>query len=252
MKKWACEISYDGTGFAGYQVQPGKRTVQLELETALKKIHKGFEQRVHSSGRTDAGVHAIGQVFHFDSSLQLTDERWKKALNALLPADVRVRKATEVATDFHARYSAVSKQYHYRMLLGAEGDVFRRKYTYHIPTDLNIAAMKEAALHIVGEHDFSAFCASNTSVVDKVRTVTMVEFVHVGDELLFKVEGNGFLYNMVRIIVGTLVEVGQGKREPKELKEIIDGMDRTKAGKTAPGHGLYLYRVNYEPAIFKG
>ncbi|WP_413376855.1 tRNA pseudouridine(38-40) synthase TruA [Alkalihalobacillus sp. 1P02AB] len=250
MRKIACKVAYEGTYFAGYQVQPGKRTIQGEIEANLKKIHKGEELRIHSSGRTDSTVHATGQVFHFETSLEIPVSRWAKALNALLPNDIRIIEAVAVSEDFHARYSAISKQYRYRLLPTKEGDLFRRNHCYHFKETLDIEAIKEAAQHIVGRHDFSAFCAANTSVVDKIRTVTRLELQHVGDELLFIVEGDGFLYNMVRIMVGTLLEVGTGKRDPRELQAIIEGCDRTKAGKTAPGHGLYLHQVNYSEPIF--
>ncbi|GAF66233.1 tRNA pseudouridine synthase A [Bacillus sp. TS-2] len=246
----ACKVAYEGTGFSGYQVQPGKRTIQAEIELALSKMHKGTFIRIASSGRTDSFVHAKGQVFHFDTNMQISEERWTKALNALLPEDIQLLATKIAPSDFHARYSAKKKQYIYRVLARKERDVFRRNQTYHVPTPLQLDLMREASQSLLGTHDFSSFCAANTSVVDKVRTIEKLVIRKVDDEIHFTVEGSGFLYNMVRIIVGTLIEVGNGKRKPSEVREILEERDRTKAGKTAPGHGLYLDKVSYEEIYF--
>mgnify|MGYP006385041337 FL=1 len=246
MRRLKATISYDGTNFAGYQVQPGKRTVQLELEKVLSVMHKGQPVKVIASGRTDARVHATGQVIHFDTPLAIPCDKYMKALNVQLPRDIRVLAVEEVASDFHARYSVSGKRYRYIWNCEAIMSPFRRFYTVEtngIKPD--VEAMKEAAQAILGTHDFSCFCAANTSVIDKVRTVSNLELTWYGEELHMTIEGNGFLYNMVRIIAGTLWEVGIGKREPKNITLVIDSGDRGNAGKTAPAQGLYLEKVFY-------
>lgn len=246
LKRLKLTISYDGTNFAGYQVQPGKRTVQSEIEKVLMKMHKGKKIPVSASGRTDAKVHALGQVIHFDTDLQIPPENFKKALNVQLPTDIRVLHVEEVNNDFHARYSVKGKRYRYIWNCEEIQSPFRRLYTVETKgVKPDVEKMKKASEYILGTHDFSCFCASNTSVVDKVRTVHHLEFQWIGEELHMTIEGNGFLYNMVRIIAGTLWEVGIGKREVENVKTIIDSMDRTQAGKTAPPHGLYLEKVFY-------
>ena len=246
MRRLKATISYDGTNFAGYQVQPGERTVQLELEKVLSVMHKGEPIKVTASGRTDARVHATGQVIHFDTPLQIPCEKYMKALNVQLPRDIRVLAVEEVPGDFHARFSVSGKRYRYIWHCEQVQSPFRRHYTVEtngIKPD--VEAMRKAAESILGTHDFSCFCAANTSVVDKVRTVTKLEFGWQGEELHMTIEGNGFLYNMVRIIAGTLWEVGTGKRDAASLAGTIAGEDRGKAGKTAPAHGLYLEKVYY-------
>lgn len=246
MRRLKLTISYDGTNFSGYQVQPGERTVQLEIEKVLMKMHKGKKVHVTASGRTDAKVHAIGQVIHFDTDLQIPPEQYKKALNVQLPKDIRVLESCEVSEDFHARYSVKGKRYRYIWNCEEIQSPFRRFYSVETRgVKPDVEKMVKASEYILGTHDFSCFCASNTSVVDKVRTVQALKFEWVGEELHMTIEGNGFLYNMVRIIAGTLWEVGTGKREANSLKEIIASKNRGMAGKTAPPHGLYLEKVFY-------
>lgn len=239
-------ISYDGTAFAGYQVQPGERTVQLEIEKVLATMHKGVQVKVTASGRTDARVHATGQVIHFDTPLAIPPEKFQKALNVQLPRDIRVLDVQQVSDDFHARFGVSGKRYRYIWDCGPIQSPFRRHYTVETNgVKPNIEAMREAARAIVGTHDFSCFCAANTSVVDKVRTVHALELTWHGDELHMTISGNGFLYNMVRIIAGTLWEVGTGRREAGSVAAVIASLDRSQAGKTAPAHGLYLEQVFY-------
>ncbi|MDN4493990.1 tRNA pseudouridine(38-40) synthase TruA [Ureibacillus aquaedulcis] len=246
MRRLKATISYDGTLFAGYQVQPGERTVQLEIENVLTKMHKGEKVKITASGRTDARVHATGQVIHFDTSLSIPVDRYQKALNVQLPRDIRVLAVEEVAADFHARYSVSGKQYRYIWNCEEVESPFRRHYTVETNgMKPNIQNMQAAARYIIGTHDFSCFCAANTSVVDKVRTVHSLDISWQGEELHMVIEGNGFLYNMVRIIAGTLWEVGIGKREVQDLEGIVASLDRGRAGKTAPAHGLYLEKVFY-------
>jgi tRNA pseudouridine38-40 synthase len=242
-----CTISYDGHLFYGYQVQPGQRTIQDELEKALQTLHKAKERiPVVSSGRTDSGVHAVGQTIHFDSPLSIPEAKWPYALNALLPDDISVRKAEAVNDQFHARFSAKRKEYRYMIYRGRHPDVFKRYYAYHVPYDLDMEKVKEASRYLVGTHDFTSFCATKTEVKDKVRTVHELEWSDTGDGLQMRIVGSGFLYNMVRIIAGTLLDVGTGKFSPGDIEKMILAKNRDAAGRTAPAHGLYLWRVIYD------
>lgn len=246
MKRMKATISYDGTLFSGYQVQPGERTVQLEIEKVLMKMHKGEHVRITASGRTDSKVHATGQVIHFDTTIDIPSEKMMKALNVQLPRDIRVLEVKEVAPDFHARFDVSGKRYRYIWDCNTVQSPFRRHYTVETGgVKPDVVQMLVAAEYILGEHDFSCFCAANTSVVDKVRTVHSLTFEWHGDELHMVIEGNGFLYNMVRIIAGTLWEVGIGKRTSENVSEVIASRNRDLAGKTAPPHGLYLEKVFY-------
>ncbi|GAB0170093.1 tRNA pseudouridine(38-40) synthase TruA [Lysinibacillus sp. CTST325] len=246
MRRLKAIISYDGTQFSGYQVQPGERTVQAEIERVLAIMHKGEKIKVTASGRTDARVHATGQTLHFDSPLAIPVDKYMKALNVQLPRDIRVMSMEEVAADFHARYSVTGKRYRYIWSCEPVQSPFRRQYTVETNgVKPNIEAMQEAAKAIIGTHDFSCFCAANTSVKDKVRTVTTLQFEWYGEELHMVIEGNGFLYNMVRIIAGTLWEVGIGRRDIENVELVVNSMNRDKAGKTAPPQGLYLEKVFY-------
>ncbi|WP_033542773.1 tRNA pseudouridine(38-40) synthase TruA [Planococcus sp. CAU13] len=246
MKRMKAMIAYDGSGFAGYQIQPDSRTVQIELLKVLKRIHKGRDVQVVASGRTDAKVHATGQVIHFDTEFDIPSEGWLKALNVLLPEDIRVNHIEEAQPGFHARYHTSGKTYRYKWDRSPIISPFTRNYMVHLKQRPDVAAMREAAKAILGTHDFSCFCAANTGVVDKVRTVRRLDFEEHGEELHMIIEGSGFLYNMVRIIAGTLMEVGTGKLQPEAVAEIIRSADRGAAGKTAAPHGLYLENVEYE------
>lgn len=246
MRRLKAIISYDGTQFSGYQVQPGERTVQAEVERVLAIMHKGEKIKVTASGRTDARVHATGQTLHFDSPLAIPVDKYMKALNVQLPRDIRVMSMEEVAADFHARYSVTGKRYRYIWSCEPVQSPFRRQYTVETNgVKPNVEAMQEAAKAIIGTHDFSCFCAANTSVKDKVRTVITLQFEWYGEELHMVIEGNGFLYNMVRIIAGTLWEVGIGRRDIENVESVIQSMNRDQAGKTAPPQGLYLEKVFY-------
>ncbi|CAM3933523.1 tRNA pseudouridine(38-40) synthase TruA [Mesobacillus zeae] len=240
-----CIVSYDGTGFSGYQVQPEKRTVQRELEAALGKIHKGLEMRVSASGRTDAGVHARGQVIHFDTPLMLPEDRWTIALNSLLPADISVLHSEIAPGNFHARFDAKGKEYRYFIYRSRQRDPFRRNYAYQYPYPLDIQRIRESFPYLIGTHNFTSFCSAKTEVEDRVRTLEEIQLLEVEGGLVFRFRGNGFLYNMVRILTGTLLEIGSGDRNPDELPGILKKKDRSAAGKTAPGHGLYLWEVFY-------
>jgi tRNA pseudouridine38-40 synthase len=245
MIRYKCIISYDGSGFSGYQVQPKKRTVQSVIEAVLTKMHKGSSVKISASGRTDAGVHAKGQVIHFDSPLSLPVEKWELALNSMLPEDISVLSVKEADPAFHARFDANGKEYRYYLNQSPKRDPFQRNYAFHYPYPLNLEAMREASAYLLGTHDFSSFCSARTEVEDKVRTIKTIEILQDEEKVSFHFIGNGFLYNMVRILVGTLIEVGSGKRKSEEIMEILEKRDRRYAGKTAPGQGLYLWQVLY-------
>lgn len=241
-------LSYDGTDFHGFQAQPGLRTVQGEVERVLSKL-TGEEIRFFGSGRTDAGVHALGQVGHFVTQSPIPVEKMAYILNMHLPSDIVAREAREVPPGFHARYDATGKTYVYLLARGTQPHIFLRRYSWHLRQELDLPAMREGARHLIGTHDFTSFCAAQTPLADRVRTITelAVEPLVLWDYPLWqiRVSGNGFLYNMVRIIAGTLVEVGMGKRRPEEVKAILEARDRTAAGLTAPPQGLILWKVQY-------
>ncbi|WP_010095719.1 tRNA pseudouridine(38-40) synthase TruA [Ornithinibacillus scapharcae] len=241
-----CTIAYDGTNFNGYQVQPGKRTVQGELEKVLEKVHKGISVRVHASGRTDTGVHAKGQTIHFETELTIPGNSWKKALNALLPNDIYILDSEIAQESFHARYDVVEKEYRYYILMKQEPDIFNRHYIHHFPYPLNVEAIQEACTELEGTHDFTTFSSAKATVKgDKIRTLFEVSCNQDNDRLEFIFRGSGFLYNMVRILVGTLLDVGQGRTHPTDIHQMLEARDRSLAGKTAPAHGLYLWKVTY-------
>ncbi|QQK78623.1 tRNA pseudouridine(38-40) synthase TruA [Salicibibacter cibi] len=249
MVRWKATIAYDGTHFSGWQVQPGKRTVQGELEKGLTKLHKGKNKKVVASGRTDAHVHARGQVVHFDSGLQIAGDRWPWAFASVLPPDMQVLSAVPVSDDFHARHDAKAKEYRYFLRVGPEHDLFQRHYVYHAyKNTFDHASVQRSLQLLVGTHDFSAFCASNTPVQNKVRTLDCATYMHIAENAwCFRLQGNGFLYNMVRIIVGTAIDIGLRRLNVEDMGRILQSRDRREAGKTAPGHGLYLWKVYYAP-----
>ena len=239
-------IAYDGTEFAGFQRQgAGERTVQEELEKALLKL-TGENVNLTAAGRTDAGVHARGQVINFHTAGKIPLSRWLPALNSVLPRDVVAWRVEEAPEDFHARYQAKSKIYQYRLLRRPWPDVFRRHYCLHYPYALQVEPMKEAASHLTGYHDFAAFSAIGSGVKTTKRNLLRLEIEEHGDELLFTLEADGFLYKMARMIVGTLLMVGRGKIPPEEVKSILDSRKKGAAGPTAPPHGLCLVRVLYD------
>jgi tRNA pseudouridine38-40 synthase len=239
-------LQYDGAAYAGWQVQPGLTTVQGTLEAALEPLCGG-QVRVTGAGRTDAGVHALGQVAHFDTEATHDDGVWVRALNAHLPRDVVVRQAREVPEAFHARYSAEGKHYRYRVLNRPERCPFRRAYAWFLPMPLDVEAMERAATCLVGSHDFSSFRASGCGAKSPVRRLDRVGVKRVEDEVVFDLEGAGFLKQMVRNIVGTLVEVGRGRKAPPWTAEVLAAKDRRAAGETAAAWGLTLVRVAYPP-----
>jgi tRNA pseudouridine38-40 synthase len=244
MKRLKCTVAYDGTDYSGFQVQPDQVTVQGEIEAALNRI-TGESIQITGSGRTDAGVHARGQVIHFDTSSQIPLDKWRFVLDNQLPDAIVVRSVEEAAPDFHARFDVKQKEYRYCIDNAPVPDVFCHRYADHIRFPLDVEQMRLAAGHLIGEHDFTSFCSAKTFVEDKVRRLFDLRVEREGERIWVICRGNGFLYNMVRIIVGTLVEVGQGKRHPDELPGILAARDREAAGKTAPAKGLTMWEVLY-------
>lgn len=249
-------IEYDGTNFCGWQRQPGVRTVQGELEQVLAKVC-GREVKLNGTSRTDAGVHALGQRASFKGDFGIPTERIMLAVNNLLcggmhvrgrGSDVRICEVKEMPSDFHARFDAKGKKYRYIIRNNGKMDVFGRNYCYQVKPPLDIEAMGQAAALITGTHDFACFqSAGGNPRETTVRTVYSLEvFRKEGDDILIEISGDGFLYNMVRIIAGTLVEVGQGKIGPQEISAIIESKERQRAGHTAPPQGLYLVEIYYE------
>lgn len=239
-------IQYDGTDYCGWQRQPNERTVQGEVEKVLTKLC-AMPIQIEGSGRTDGRVHALGQRATFHGEFSIPTGRIPFAGSNLLPPDIVITRAVEVPAGFHARFSAKGKKYTYRIVNSSQRDPFRRNYAYFVPGDLDEEAMKRGAEAIVGTHDFKCFqAAGQNPKMDTVRTVSSLELSRWGDTITLDVVGSGFLYNMVRIITGTLLDVGMGKIEARDMGRIIESKDRSKAGHTAPPQGLYLTEVYYE------
>ena len=244
MKNIKIEVSYDGTAYSGFQIQPNAKTVQEELEKAISRL-TNEEPKVIGSGRTDAGVHANKQVCNFKTNSSIPIERWRIALNSVLPEDIVVRHVEEVDCEFHARFGVKKKTYRYSIDNAEIPDVFKRNFAWHIPYSLDIEKMQEASRYFLGEHDFSAFASIKTVVKDKQREIYDFEIWNEGSFIYFQVTGNGFLYNMVRIMVGTLIEIGKNKRNKEEIKEMLLSKNRSNSGITAPAKGLILWDVTY-------
>lgn len=248
MTRYKAIIAYDGTNFNGFQKQPNGRTVQEEIEQTLTKMANGKEITVFGSGRTDAGVHAMGQVIHFDYPEERPLERMRFALDTQSPEDIAVKKVAIVSEDFHARYLVKEKTYQFRVDIGKPRSPFLRHYASYFPYPIDVEKIQRALPDLLGTHDFTSFCASGSSIEDKVRTIyeAKMEVNETGDELLFTFRGNGFLYKMIRILVGTLLKIGNGRLAEDSIPEIIAKKDRNAAGPTAHPEGLYLYEVKYE------
>jgi tRNA pseudouridine38-40 synthase len=245
LRHFKLTIAYDGTLYAGWQLQPNGQTVQEAVEAALAKI-AGRDVRIHGSGRTDAGVHARGQVANGSFSTPLATATLLRALNANLPEDIRVVRAQEVDAKFHARFTAKGKEYRYQIDCGAVANPFHRVYAWHHPRPLDIATMRRAALLLKGRHDFSALSANPMRAVEStVRTISKVSVTQEGNLLTITVVADGFLYKMVRSIVGALVKVGEGRMTVEQLQIIVKAKKRTELVETAPSHGLFLWRVFY-------
>lgn len=240
-------IAYDGTEFSGWQRQPGRRTVQQVLEEAIGQL-TGAVPATNASGRTDAGVHALGQVVHFYTASRHAPGVFVKALNAMLPPDVRVKGAWDVPQAFHATLDAKTKLYRYVIDNGPIADPFQLRYAYHVYHRLDTGAMNRAAAALKGRHDFRSFETNWPNRTSSVRTITHLAVSRMGDHVWVDVEADGFLYNMVRSIAGTLILVGLGRRPEGWVAEVLAAEDRAEAGPTAPPQGLFLVRVNYESA----
>lgn len=245
MKNIRLTIEYDGKDFNGWQKQPNKLNIQGEIERAIEEI-TGEKVDLIASGRTDAGVHALAQMANFKTNSNLPVEKYPIALNTKLKKSIRIQKAEEVEENFHSRYHCKQKTYRYVINNSEQGSSIYRNLEYFIPNKLNVDKMQEAVKYFEGEHDFKAFKASGTSSKSSVRTIYKTKVEKQGNRIIIELTGNGFLYNMVRIIAGTLVEVGLEKIEPKDIPQIIEEGDRTKAGKTLPPQGLYLVKVEYK------
>ena len=220
-------------------------TIQQKLEEALSSIVKE-PTRVFASGRTDAGVHSKGQVFHFSTSIEIPEDRWPFAFNNKLPKDIVVLDAVRVPDDFHARFDAAEKTYRYCLWNHRISNAFLRRYAWHIPYSLDIDVMRKGASFLIGEHDFTSFCSNKAVVVNRTRHVYEISIEEEGSgEIWLTFRGKGFLYNMVRIMVGTLVQVGSGKYPYEAVQQILKARDRNRAGVTAPAHGLFLWNVKY-------
>ncbi len=237
-------LAYDGTNYSGWQRQANALTVQELVENALTKLCKETI-KVVGSGRTDAGVHAHGQVVSFRTSCAIPAARLAVALNSLLPEDIVAREGQEVPAEFHARYSAHEKLYCYKIYRHPLASPFWRLYAWHVPGELDVAAMRQAAEYFTGTHDFSAFCAAGGTKVNPIRDIYLSVWRQSGDVLEYHVEGTGFLYHMVRNMVGTMVDIGKGKHPPHVIAAILASKQRSLAGVTAPAQGLYLDRVTY-------
>jgi len=237
-------LAYDGSAYHGWQKQTQQNSIQGELETALQQLTQKLV-RVTGAGRTDAGVHALGQSAHFDTDMSLSPSRWVRALNALLPADISVNTAELVEGDFHARFSAIGKTYRYQILNAKEHDPLSRHQRLHIHDDLDLKKMRMAAKTLSGLHCFTSFCAAGSVVPDHNIDLNQINIQKTGDEINITLSARRFLKYMVRNIVGFLIEVGRKKRRADEIPDILNALDRKTAGPTAPAHGLILLEVRY-------
>lgn len=244
MRNIKLTIEYDGRDFNGWQKQPDKLNIQGTIENAIKAII-GEEVELNASGRTDAGVHAYGQVANFKTNSNLPIEKFSVAINSKLKKSIIIKSAEEVDERFHSRLTCKRKTYRYVINNSYAGTAIYRNLEYHISTKLDVEKMKQAVKYFEGEHDFKAFKASGTSSKSSVRTIYNGEVYEKDEKIYIELTGNGFLYNMVRIIAGTLVEVGIGKILPEQIPQIIEEGKRENAGKTLPAHGLYLLNVEY-------
>ncbi len=242
-KRVMLTVAYDGTNYSGWQVQPNGTTIEGVLNAALSELLKE-DIAVVGASRTDAGVHALCNLAVFDTTSRIPAEKMSYALNTSLPEDIRIVGSKEVAADFHPRHCESKKTYEYRIVNSEFINPVKRLYCHHTYLKCDVEAMQEAANHLVGEHDFKSFCTVGAQVETTVRTITDLGVVRIGEEIVIRVTGTGFLYNMVRIIAGTLLEVGYGRLSADDIPAILEACDRQAAGPTAPAKGLCL--VKYE------
>lgn len=244
-------VSYDGTAYNGWALQGSTHnTIEEMLNRAIHGL-TGESVQVIGASRTDAGVHALGNIAVFDTASTIPGDRFSYALNHILPDDIRVVESREVALSFHPRHCDTLKTYEYRVLNTKMEVPVKRLYTYHFSMPLDVEVMQEAAGYLVGEHDFTSFCNVQSQALSHVRTITDIRVKRDGDEVLIFVTGTGFLYNMVRIIVGTLLQIGRGKGAPSDVEAILEKKDRSAAGPTAPPQGLFLYEYRFVDGIPK-
>ena len=232
MRRIKLIVAYDGTEYSGWQIQPEAPTIEMYLDKAICE-------------RTDAGVHAYGNVAVFDTESTIPGDRFTFALNRFLPDSIVIQDSWEVAGDFHPRHCNTRKTYEYRILNTAVPLPQKRNFTWHVAGSIDIEKMREAAAYIVGEHDFKSFCCVRTQAESTVRIIYSLEVLQEGSEIIIRIKGNGFLYNMVRIITGTLIQVGKGRFKPEYVKQMLEAKDRTVAGQTAPPQGLTLVGIEY-------
>lgn len=244
MRRIRLIIEYDGTNYVGWQVQPNGISVQQRLNEALKTV-TGETIQVHGSGRTDSGVHARAQVAHFDTSARMRADKFAIAMNVNLPDDIRVLYSEECDPAFHSRFAAKEKSYRYTLLIGEHAHVFTRNTALHVHSRLDVDAMRRAAAHCVGEHDFRAFMSAGSTIENTVRTILRSEWTQDGSYLHYDVTGTGFLYNMVRILAGTMLDIGMHRLDETAVETALMTLARGDAGATAPAHGLMLMRVKY-------
>ena len=244
MKRIMLTVAYDGTNYHGWQYQNNGKTIEGELNKALSSLlQKNIE--VIGASRTDAGVHAMCNAAVFDSDAGIPAEKYSYALNQMLPDDIRIRKSEEVPADFHPRKTDTVKTYEYRIDCEEFADPLKTRYAYFTYVPLDASKMQEAAFHLIGTHDFKSFCSVNTTATTTVRTIYDIQVIRDGVDIIVRITGNGFLYNMVRIIVGTLMDVGRGKYAPDKVKDIMEATDRTAAGPTVPACGLMLKELHF-------
>lgn len=245
MKRIKLTVAYDGTNYCGWQIQPNGITIEEVLNKAITAL-TGKETAVIGASRTDSGVHALGNVAVFDTDSRIPPERFSYALNQRLPRDIVVTESAEVPLDWHPRYQDTKKTYEYHIINSKIPYPTKRLYNYIVSFDLDVERMRQGASYLLGEHDFAAFCCIRTNAKTTVRTITDLQIEQNGEEIVIRVTGNGFLYNMVRIIAGILVRVGRGFYEPEKVKELLEGRERTREAVTAPPQGLFLMEVAYE------
>ena len=240
-------FSYDGTNFNGYQKQPRKRTIQKEIEDVLKQINGGISVSIYSSGRTDAGVHALNQKAHFDMDTKISTEKLLRGMNSLLPEDIYVKNIEIVSDDFHARFNAIGKEYVYKINMGEYNPILRN-YVYQFCKKLDVVAIERGLKYLEGTHNYKSFTKTDEEIVDYVRTISQATLVRDSKDIntiIITFVGTGFLRYMVRNMVGLLVEIGEGKRKPEDIIDIFKHENRKFAGRTAPSCGLYLRNVFY-------
>ncbi|MGX7108741.1 tRNA pseudouridine(38-40) synthase TruA [Facklamia miroungae] len=255
MPRYVAKVQYDGSRYHGYQIQKNGTSIQERIEHALLLIAKRSPNnpiKIVGSGRTDAGVHALGQVIHFDFPASIPATNLLRALNSILAKDIRIVQCKQIESDFHARYDAIGKSYRYRVDIQRFPDPFKRQFTTHHGYPFKIERIQAGLAYLKGEHDFTSFCSTKTDKQNKVRNLYQIEanIDSHNQELVFDFRGNGFLYNMIRIIVGTSLQIGDGLKQPEEMQRLLQVKDRNQAGPTAPPQGLYLMHVEYKEDPF--